>query len=208
MKYLLAIVPVVAVLLVGCGKKDAKPGDWVEAKPQYSPIRSTMPAPQTRVSQGARPEDVQKVVPPPVNLPKLSTLQFDVGLGWNREYLSNENKWVIDKRELKNITRIYVERSPTQIEPATRDAYIKFLQKPDEGGFIWPNVIDSGDLADGFYIVARIRQATDVTNTRDLDTGFVVVRTIGGDRLRFKCHRVLDDATRAEAMEICKAARF
>jgi len=207
MRYLLALLPLVAVLLVGCGKKEAKPGDWVEAKPQYTTIRSTMPAPQTRVSQGARPEDVQKVVPPPVNLPKLSTLQFDVGLGWNREYLANENRWVIDKRELKNVTRIYVERSPTQTEPGTRDAYIKYLQKPDEGGFIWPNVIDSGDLADGFYIVARNRLATDVTNT-NLDLGFVVIRTIGGDRIRFKCHRVLDEPSRGEAMEICKAARF
>jgi len=209
MKYLYISLPLLVLVVVGCGKKEAKPGDWVGAEPKYVTIRSTQPV-QTRVSIGARPEDVAKVVPPPVNLPKLKTLQFDVRLGWNPEFLENENKWYVDKREAKNLTRITIEREPSPPAPATLDAYMKFLKKPagDEGGFVWHEVVESGNLGDGFYIVARIKQAVDFTNSRDLDTGFVIIRNIGGDRIRFKCHRVLDNAARGEAMEICKGAHF
>lgn len=202
------LVPAVLLALTGCGGGDskAKPGAWVETETKVVVIKSTQPK-QTRVNIGAPPEVIKKVVPPDEKLPMLGTLQVVLPAGWTREFSSNTNEWFLDKPEAKNLTRVRVTRSPKQIEPATAAEYAKFLLKPDEENFVWPQVTETGMLPDGFFIIAKCRLAADVTNM-NLDTGFIVVRTIGGDRIKFKCHRVIDDAVRQEALEMCKAAHF
>jgi hypothetical protein len=213
MKKQYTLLGIVAVFLSGCGKDEPKPGGWVEAAPKYATVRVKEGKTVTKEAYGDQPEVIKKVVPPPVVLPKLGTLKVNAA-GWQTEYLPNENLWYIDRPEkivpggdIKYKVRITVTRSPTQTEPTELGAYIKFLQKPDEGGFIWPQIVQSGNLGDGFYIVAQVRQASDITKNNNLDTGFIVVRTIGGDRLKFKCHKV-DLVTQQEAIEICKNASF
>jgi hypothetical protein len=209
------LVSLVAIVLAGCGQNEPKPGQVVGNDPKVTVIPGKRKV-VDKEAYGAQPEEIQKVIPPAVVLPKLATLQFTPPVGWNSKYLENENLWYIDRREqvtpggdIKFQARIVVSRSPKESEPATLDAYMKFLNKPggDEGGFVWPQVVQSGNLGDGFFIVAQVRQATDVTKNNTLDTGFIVVRTIGGDRIKFKCHKI-DLPAQQEALDICRNARF
>jgi hypothetical protein len=201
-----------AILLTGCGKERAKPGDWVGADPSTQIVTNTRKgvARDTGKGQGAKMEELKVVARPDTVLPKLSTLL--VPGGWRNNFDPLANQWHIDKEVVvsdfgaKRLTRITISRSPTEIEPAALDAYVKFLQKPDEQGFIWPQVMESGAVDGGFYIVAKVRTAIDVT-ANVLDTGLCVVRTINGDRLKFKCIK-LPDELRGEALELCRGARF
>lgn len=207
----LALLPAALFIATGCGGSSdgkGKPGAWVENEPKTVVVKSTQPK-QTRVNIGAPPEVIKKVVPPDENLPKLATLQVNLPVGWTKEFSSNTNEWYLDKAEpKKHLTRVRVSRSPKQIEPATAAEYAAFLKdKPDEEGFIWPQVMQMGELPDGFFIIGNCRLKADVTATH-LDTGIIVIRTIKGDRLKFKCHRLDDDAVRQEALEMCKSAQF
>jgi len=208
-----ALLPAALFILTGCGDGKPKHGGWVENEPKVIVVKSTKPV-QTRVNIGAPPEVIKKVIPPDENLPKLATLQVTLPAGWKKEFSANTNEWFLDRPEtvtpggdIKPLTRVRVTRSPKQIEPHSAAEYARFLLKPDEENFIWPQVMQTGMLPDGFFIIAQCRLAADVTST-NLDTGFVVVRTIKGDRIKFKCHRVVDDAIRQEALEMCKAAQF
>lgn len=201
-----------AILLTGCGKDKPKAGDWVGAEPtQYTvTVTKRVTGKDTGKGQGATMDQLKAIARPDQVLPKLSTLL--VPGGWRNNFDPLVNEWHIDKEVVvsdfgaKRLTRITITRSPTESEPKTMDAYIKFLQKPDEQGFIWPQVMESGAVDGGFYIVAKVRSATDVT-ANVLDTGLCVVRTVGGDRLKFKCIK-LPDELRAEALDLCRGSRF
>ena len=201
-----------AIVLTGCGKEKGKPGEWVGADPTQFTITQTRRGTgnDSGKGQGATMDQLKVVARPDPVLPKLSTLQ--VPGGWHSQFDKSFNVWHIDKEVTvsdfgaKRLTRITVSRSPTEIEPGTLDGYVKFLQKPDEQGFIWPQVQESGAVPDGFYIVAKVRSSYDVT-ANVLDTGLCVIRTISGDRLKFKCIK-LPEELRQEALDLCRGARF
>jgi hypothetical protein len=192
-----------ALVLAGCGKKP-EDGGWVGA--EKTNMKELRPATKIAKGIGATDDQLKKVVVPPPKLPALRDLQVTLPAGWAASWLDLSNEWAYDKREPKATYRVTVTRSVQ--EPPTLEAYLKQIKdKPDDGTFIWPAINESGNLPDGFYIVGRPRQITDVTNKDLVDVGFIVVRQIGGDRIRFRTYNV-DDAARQEALEFSKAARF
>jgi hypothetical protein len=197
---------VILVAALGCGEKDRRTG-WVENAGQTS--RET-PAPvrQTRQVQGASPDAIQKVTKPDVPLAKLKEMKFTLPAGWTAQFDNNTNEWFLDKQADKQLTRVRVVRAPVQNEPNSADAYYQFLQQPDEAGYVWPQLIQSGSVGDGFFLIAKCRLSSDQINPHP-DVGFVVIRNLGNDRFRFKCHNVHNnDTLREEAMSICRTARF
>jgi hypothetical protein len=212
-KHWQALGALAALVLTGCGKDKPEPGKWVGEEKSYvveQTKRSTRK--DTAKGQGATVDQIKPTIKPEVPVPKLATLQVN-GPGWRSTFNKDANVWYLDKDIVvsdfgaKRQIRVTVVRSPVEVEPATLAEYTKFLHdRPDEEGFVWPQVVESGNLPDGFYIVGKVRSATDVT-ARVLDTGLCVVRTIGGDRLRFKCIK-LPSELQAEALEMCRGARF
>lgn len=204
MRYTIVVLVGLVLALAGCGKKEPEPGGWVGAEQTKRKVLQQ----ETKIRKGigASDDQMKKVLPPPTKLPPLRDLQVTLPAGWSASWLDLTNEWAYDKREEKVTYRVSVTRSVQ--EPTTLDAYLKQMrERPDENTFIWPAIVESGALPDGFYVVGRPRQVTDITNKDLVDVGFVVVRQIGGDRIRFRSHRV-DDAARQEALEFSKSARF
>lgn len=204
MRQTILVLGGLALVLAGCGRSKPENDGWVDNR--ETKLKVIRPATKVSKGAGATDEQLKKVVVPPPKLPALRDLQVTLPAGWAASWLDLTNEWAYDKRELKVTYRVAVTRSVQ--EPPTLEAYLKQIKdKPDENTFIWPAIVESGNLPDGFYIVGRPRQITDVTNTDLVDIGFIVVRQIGGDRIRFKTHRV-DDAARQEALDFSKSARF
>jgi hypothetical protein len=198
-------LPLLLLVLVGCGSGAATNNGWVSNEQTKRVVVSQ--STRTYKGVGATKEEMEKVVKPPPPLPPLKDLQFALPAGWDKSFSTNKNEWTLQRRQIF-LYGIAVTRAPIETEPKTLDAYLANIRKnPDAAGFIWPQVDQSGNTGDGFYIVGRPRLATDVTNTSLVQVGFIVVRQINGDRFRFICY-LISDELRQEALDICKGARF
>src|SRR5262245_49366163 len=155
-----ATVALAALVLTGCGNSDKpKPGEWVgSGGTSYTVVQTRqVTGKDTGKGQGASPDQIKPALKPDVPVPKLDTLQLNTPVGWRTSFNKLANEWYIDKEIVvsdfgaKKLIRITVVRSPVEVEPKTMAEYTKFLHdKADEQGFIWPNVIESNNLPDGF----------------------------------------------------------
>jgi hypothetical protein len=208
MKCICKAIPLAVLILVGCGRNDGpRPGGWVETETKKITVREGDPRPVTRwEGPGHGPDVIKKVLKPEKVLPKLAGLKIPTPAGWRAQYIEYANEWVIDEEDPKFPTRVTVKRAPVESEGSDMNAYLKHIRKrADDENFIWPEIVQSGNLPDGFFIVGHARYVSDVTN-KNPELGFIVIRNLGGDRIRFKCVKAKDDATRQEALEMCKNA--
>ena len=93
-------------------------------------------------------------------------------------------------------------------KPADADGYASKLTEAnfEDFGFKWSEISAKTPVADGF-VITGIVVATDDPAAKP-EPAFLMVRTIGASKIKCKSGTLTSDALRAEAIELCKSAKF
>jgi hypothetical protein len=141
---------------------------------------------------------------------KLADLRLTAPAGWQVDY----NKFLPAWRVTKPAPTTRSEAEVVRVEECPEDAqapevYATGLKKKD---FLmvdvpaWEEVGEKGELPDGFYFKGVVKKFSNAKTPPTL--GLLVVRNVGGVKLRFYSANLRGEASREEALEMCKGATF
>ncbi|MCC6996570.1 MAG: hypothetical protein IT370_18300 [Deltaproteobacteria bacterium] len=186
-----------ATAATGCKKKKAK-------ESSTGPAASAVPGETQPV---AASPGLPVVVPPAMDKLVASAA------GWEGEYNANLQSWTFEKYtpgkdDMNEPNRMYVDALGDD-KPADVDGYASKLTEAnfEDFGFKWSEISAKTPVADGF-VITGIVVATDDPAAKP-EPAFLMVRSIGGaSKIKCKSGTLTSDALRAEAIELCKSAKF
>ncbi len=167
---------------------------------------------------GAKPEplppstEAPAVSPPPAKAIDVRKLTFNVPKGWVIEPSEHFESVVLRGGFAAGHTaRVTVEPIP----PGQPKSLTEFLALGQEKkllgrGYLWFETIESGPLDDGFFLIGKTATVFDVDKppAKAESTGVVVVRTLGGTPVLFRCEWNLTVDWAKQIIQICKSARL
>jgi hypothetical protein len=124
--------------------------------------------------------------------------------GWTAEYMKGSVEWFVETPS----TFIYICSILSTREPKDFADFVRKMQTENDPyglGYRFAQVTDKGELADGYYVIGPTRLSSDKDPK---DSGFAVLRKMGGQQLLFASYRMNDARERKEAMDWCRAATF
>jgi len=185
-----------ATAATGCKKK--------KAKESTGPAASAVPGETQPV---AASPGLPAVVPPAMDKLVASAA------GWEGEYNANLQSWTFEKYtpgkdDMNEPNRMYVD-ALGEDKPADADGYASKLTEAnfEDFGFKWSE-ISAKTPVEGGFVITGIVVATDDPAAKP-EPAFLMVRTIGGaSKIKCKSGTLTSEALRAEAIELCKSAKF
>jgi hypothetical protein len=197
MKLFASMIAVTAV--VGCSKKS----DDNKAAPSPSAKEGTPSA----TTPSADPAPAK----PPVEI-DTSKLKVTAN-GWEGEFNKNLKDWVYEKYTpgkdgMNERNSLTISSLPDDV-PTTVDEYATKLQTKDfqDFGFKYSVIKDKTKLADGWLITGTV-VSTSGGADEPPEPGFVIVRDIGGGKIRCKSMTMKSEKIRADAIELCKSIKL
>jgi hypothetical protein len=193
------MVIALAAALGGCSKKSEE-------------SKSSAPAPSAK--EGAPPADPAAAAPTPT---AKAPVEIDnsklvvTAKGWEGEYNKNLKDWVYEKYTpgkdgMNERNSLTISTLPDDA-PATVDEYATKLQEKDfqDFGFKYTAIAAKTKLADG-WLITGTSQGTSADDKPE--PGFVVMREVGGARIRCKSMTMTSEKIRSEAIELCKSIKL
>jgi hypothetical protein len=140
----------------------------------------------------------------------MSKLQATLPPGWKADYSKFLQAWDFTKftpgpNGLNESNRLTVME---EADPLAVDAFAEKLKEKDFLSIdqVWTEVTEKGKLPDGWFIKGV------VTNYRDKNDkprlGLVVMREVGGVKLRCKSTDLRSEDLRKEALDLCRSLFF
>lgn len=164
------------------------------------------------------PEPLKPPVPvkPAPRQGGLAALKVELPDGWAGDFNKFKNRWTFKKVTASSSGAAQentLEIGELSEEAKSADAYAErvrardFLEiDSDFTGYAFVEVAEKQTLPDGFVILGSARNWNRRGEKPQL--GLVVVREVGGVKLRCVSPNLRDEALRREALEVCRSARF
>jgi len=194
------IAPVIVALgFAGCGKK-------AEDKPAPAASAGT---PEAARPEAARPEAAKPEAPSPAG-DELDVAKLQVtASGWEGTYNKILRTWTYEKYtpgkdDTNEPNRVTFGVLPSDA-PSALDDYATKLGEKDfqDFGYRYSAIAEKTKLADGWLITGTVQgEASDPA-----EPGFVMLRELGGTKLRCKSETVTSDKIRSEGIALCKSVK-
>lgn len=193
---------VTALALAACSKSDKDTGAAPVAKPAESKPGASAPA----------AEPVKPAKPTPkAAAGDMAKLQVDKN-GWDGDFNVNLKSWTYEKYTpagdgSNTPNRFYIDVLPDDA-PVAADDYAAKLGEKDwqDFGFEYSEIQSKDAIPDGFLIKGAVKETTD-PNAKP-EPGFVMVRDLGGTKVRCKSGGLVSDKLRDEAVAVCRSAKL
>jgi uncharacterized protein (TIGR03067 family) len=189
-----------------------KPGGGAFEYSVYSREKPKADAPPTPKPINVPPKVDAPPTLNPVNVPSgktrpLSDMKFTLPKGWEAKFSDNLKTWAISQGFTPTVDVCW---ALAKDYPRDLDDYVDRLQKTGDHfayGLYFDSVTEKGKLADGLYVVGKVKLKTDKEAKR---IGFSIIRDIGGERVIFESFSTYYDDAKLlkEAMEIAKGAKY
>ena len=132
--------------------------------------------------------------------------------GWEGEYNAALTSWTFEKYtpgpdDINVPNRIYIDVADADA-PADMDAFATKMGEKDfmDMGSKYSAIAEKSAVPGGFLVTGTVQDTMDATAKPE--PGFAMVRDAGGTKIRCHSGTMTSEALRAEAIELCKTAKF